>query len=100
MGIDWKLCQDGTVVLGSTLFEGNARPLLSSAAHHRFSLEYLPHANAKPPGQHTKSQADARSNTYRHRLIHLSSWKYLHQGIYPPGNTHLREHTRSRPRTG
>ncbi|KAH3831164.1 hypothetical protein DPMN_104426 [Dreissena polymorpha] len=91
------------VVLGSTHFEGNTRLLSSSAGHHRSSWEYLPNAQAKPPGQDTKSQANAQSNTYRHRLIHnvhLSSWKYLHQGIYPPGNTYLREHVCTRPRTG
>ncbi|KAH3737449.1 hypothetical protein DPMN_047474 [Dreissena polymorpha] len=49
------------VVLGSPHFEGNTRLLSSSsAAHHRSSWEYLPHAQAKPPGQDTKSQA----NTY------------------------------------
>ncbi|KAH3815188.1 hypothetical protein DPMN_143710 [Dreissena polymorpha] len=76
MSIDCKPCQDGTGVLGSTLFEGNTRPLSSSAADNRSSREYLPHAQAKPPGQDTKSQAD----TYRHRLTL----------IYPPGNTYLR----------
>ncbi|KAH3866289.1 hypothetical protein DPMN_029349 [Dreissena polymorpha] len=48
------------VVLGSTHFEGNTRLLSSSAAHHRSSWEYLPDAQAKPPWQDTKSQA----NTY------------------------------------
>ncbi|KAH3774963.1 hypothetical protein DPMN_176358 [Dreissena polymorpha] len=94
------------VVLGSTHFEGNTRLLSSSAAYHRSSWECLPHAQAKPPGQDTKSQANAQSNTYRHRLIHLFSWKYLHQGIYPPGNTTSGntsahgEHFCTRSRTG
>ncbi|KAH3863206.1 hypothetical protein DPMN_026186 [Dreissena polymorpha] len=48
------------VVLGSTHFEGNTRLLSSSAAQHRSSWEYLPHAEAKPPGQDNQSQA----NTY------------------------------------
>ncbi|KAH3890662.1 hypothetical protein DPMN_014747 [Dreissena polymorpha] len=87
-------------VLRSRHLEGYTRLLSSSAAHHRSSWEYLPHAQNKPPGQDTKSQANAQSNTYRHRLIHLSSWKYLHQGIYPPGNTYLREHVCTPPGTG
>ncbi|KAH3824280.1 hypothetical protein DPMN_126114 [Dreissena polymorpha] len=53
----------------------NARPLSSSAADNRSSWEYLPHAQAKPPGQDTKS-----------RLI-LTSQAYTYA---PPGNTYLR----------
>ncbi|KAH3877291.1 hypothetical protein DPMN_001154 [Dreissena polymorpha] len=79
-----------SIVLRSTLFEGNARLLSSSAALHRSSWEYLPYTQANPPGQDTKSQTYARANTHRHRLTlifleilssgHLSSWQYLHQG--------------------
>ncbi|KAH3776590.1 hypothetical protein DPMN_178021 [Dreissena polymorpha] len=47
------------VVLGSTHFEGNTRLLSSSAAHHRSSWEYLPHA-----------QLNLQGKTLSHRLMH------------------------------
>ncbi|KAH3735876.1 hypothetical protein DPMN_042436 [Dreissena polymorpha] len=87
MSIDCKPCQDGTVILGSTLFEGIAFPLSSSAADNRSSWDYLPHAQAKPPGQDTKSQAHTYVTGLHFYILleiltsgHLSSWQYLPRG--------------------
>ncbi|KAH3736063.1 hypothetical protein DPMN_042623 [Dreissena polymorpha] len=101
MSIDCKPCQDGTVILGSTLFEGNACPLSSSAADNRSSWEYLPHAQAKPPGQDTKSQAHTYVTGLHFYILlelltsgHLSSWQYLPQGtrLHTSADRVAREH--------
>ncbi|KAH3735879.1 hypothetical protein DPMN_042439 [Dreissena polymorpha] len=61
-----------------------------------------------PPGNtYPTHRLNLQGKTLSHRLIltsqaytFISSWKYLPQGIYLPGNTYLREHVCTRPRTG
>ena len=61
-----------------------------------------------PPGNtYPTHRLNLQGKTLSHRLIltsqaytYISSWKYLPQGIYPPGNTYLREHVCTRSRTG